>query len=273
MEIYRGLILAQRNAGDRGKFVDILTEMNTVQEVYVRGAKKLDASATSVTQLFSYARFSVQKRGNQYYLDSAEPIKVFYRLRESLSRLSLAMYFAELVRLSVREFRHPGEQSEVLRLLLNTLHYLEGAARSETMLKSIFEMRLMVELGMAPNLLICRSCGAFLPEKLLFFVGEAGYCCAGCDPSGMHSQSILIHAPTLQAMRHLVFADWDRLYNFRLGQLYLAELSTCTEQFVRYHLGFRFETLQFYHKITTTDMTQQLEDETDEQASPDTGIS
>ena len=36
MEIYQGLVLAQRTAGDRGKFIDILTEKNTMAEVYVR---------------------------------------------------------------------------------------------------------------------------------------------------------------------------------------------------------------------------------------------
>ncbi len=30
MEIYQGLVLAQRTAGDRGKFIDILTEKNTI---------------------------------------------------------------------------------------------------------------------------------------------------------------------------------------------------------------------------------------------------
>ena len=58
METYKGLVLAERNAGDRGKFIDILTENNTVQEVYVRGAKKASSAATSLTQLFSYAVIS-----------------------------------------------------------------------------------------------------------------------------------------------------------------------------------------------------------------------
>ena len=40
MEIYRGLVLAERSAGERGKFIDVLTEHNTVREIYVRGAKK-----------------------------------------------------------------------------------------------------------------------------------------------------------------------------------------------------------------------------------------
>ncbi|MFQ9093735.1 MAG: recombination protein O N-terminal domain-containing protein [Ruminococcus sp.] len=55
MEIYRGLVLAERSAGERGKFIDVLTEHNTVREIYVRGAKKNTSSGLSATQLFSYA--------------------------------------------------------------------------------------------------------------------------------------------------------------------------------------------------------------------------
>lgn len=170
MEIYRGLVLAERSAGEQGKFIDVLTEHNTVQEIYVRGAKKNSSAGLSATQLFSYATFSVQKRRNQWYLDSAEPIRIFYRLRESLSRLSLAMYFGELIRLSVREHQTPEENCFVMRLMLNTLHYLESGQRSEALLKPIFELRLMTELGMMPDLLMCRGCGVFLPKRLYFSV-------------------------------------------------------------------------------------------------------
>ena len=137
------------------------------------------------------------------YLDSAEPIRIFYRLRESLSRLSLAMYFSELVRLSVREHQTPEENCFVMRLMLNTLHYLENGERSEALLKSIFELRLMTELGMMPDLLMCRSwciftkTALFLRGRGLFFLcglrcaGESAFSdpapCAGTAGDAAHS--------------------------------------------------------------------------------------
>lgn len=250
METYKGLVLAERNAGDRGKFIDILTENNTVQEVYVRGAKKASSAATSLTQLFSYAVFSIQQRNGRIYLDSAEPIRIFYRLRESLSRLSLAMYFSELIRLSVREFRPAGETCEVMRLMLNTLHYLENGSREEGLLKPIFELRLMTELGMMPDLLMCRTCGEFLPKRLYFSVEEGCFSCQECGVSYRTQSPILLRAPALQAMRHIVFADFQRLFHFHLGAENLAGVQLCAERFVQYHLGVYPEALTFYHKIT-----------------------
>lgn len=236
----------------------------------MRGAKKTSSSGTSVTQLFSYATFSIQQRQNRYYLDSAEPIRIFYHLRESLSRLSLASYFGELVRLSVREYQNPGENCEVMRLTLNTLHYLENGTREEAFLKPIFELRLMTELGMMPDLLMCRSCGEFLPKRLYFSAEEGCFCCQACgSPSAAHSP-VLLHAPALQAMRHIVFADFTRLYHFHLGAENLAAVGLCAERFVRYHLGLRLNTLEFYHTIISGMHT---EEDIHEPTSSDTGIS
>ncbi len=253
METYLGLVIAERNAGDRGKFIDVLTEKNIVQELYVRGAKKPGASGMATTQLFSYARFSVNERNQRLYLDSAEPIRLFYRLRETLTRLSLAMYFSELIRLCVREYRNPSENCEVLRLTLNTLHFLENGERDEKMLKPIFEIRLMTELGMMPDLLTCRCCGEFLPKRLYFSVEEGCFYCAQCGAPHTSYQPVQLRAPALQAMRHIVFADYDRLFHFHLGADNLAAVSVCAERFVQYHLGFQMKALEFYHKITLTD--------------------
>lgn len=273
MEMFQGLVLAERTAGDRGKFIDILTEKNNVTEVFVRGAKKPGSSGTATTQLFSYAKFSVQQRKNRYYLDSAEPIRIFYHLRESLTRLSLAMYFGELVRLSVREYHNPIENCEVMRLVLNTLHFLESNTREEAFLKPVFELRLMTELGMMPDLLTCRVCGTFLPKRLYFSVEEGCFYCTECTRPHTAYAPILLRAPALQAMRHIVFADYTRLYNFNLGKENLLSLQKCAENFVHYHLGLRLETLEFYHKMTDTEALSPWEEYIDEPKLSDTGVS
>ena len=82
------------------------------------------------------------------------------------------MYFGELIRLSVREHQTPEENCFVMRLMLNTLHYLESGQRSEALLKPIFELRLMTELkelavkiGFRYDLTEIRIAGEETPEK------------------------------------------------------------------------------------------------------------
>ena len=176
-----------------------------------------------------------------------------------------------LVRLSVREFQNPGENCQVFRLTLNTLHYLESGLRNEDFLKPVFELRLMTELGMMPDLLMCRQCGTFLPERLSFFPEQGCFYCADCADYGkaeIISTPILLQKSALQAMRHIVFADFDRLFSWSLGEKNLAAVGQCAQQFVRYHLGLRIPALDFYHQIK-----HQGEENRHESKLSDTGVS
>ena len=137
-----------------------------------------------------------------------------------------------------------------MRLMLNTLHYLESGQRSEALLKPIFELRLMTELGMMPDLLMCRGCGVFLPKRLYFSVEKGCFFCTDCGTPDSPQEPLLLRAPVLQAMRHILFADYDRLFHFQLGAENLQMLGICTERFVQYHLSLKPKALTFYRSIT-----------------------
>jgi len=256
VETDQGLILVQRSSGEKGRFIDILTAHNTLREVYVRGSQKV-TSANLTVQQFSYATFSIASRKERYYLDSVQPIHIFYHLRDSLSRLSLASYFSELVRFSVQEFHVPKENCQVFRLMLNTLHYLEEGTRPKNLLKPIFELRLMTELGMMPDLLICRRCSTYLPESLYFSPRSGYFHCAACQAADPLPSPILLQRSGLQAMRHIVFADFHRLFSWNLGEKNLAAVGRCTEAFVRYHLDLQIPALDFYHQIAAERTAQE----------------
>ena len=108
----------------------------------------------------------------------------------------------------------------------------------------------MTELGMMPDLLMCRSCGVFLPKRLYFSVEQGCFFCTNCGAPQRDNSCILIPAAVLQAMRHIVFADFSRLFCFRLGKDNLRRLGHCTERFVQYHCSLRLDALQFYHQIS-----------------------
>lgn len=245
----KAVILARRASGDPGQFVDVFTEQNTVEEIYVYGNKSASSAGVSSLQQFSYATLSVRRgRGGRVYLDSIEPIRIFYNLRAPLSRLSLATYFSELVRLCVPTFRVPGESNEAFRLFLNTLHFLEKGIRDEMLLKPLFELRLMTELGHMPNLLVCQKCGEYLPQRMVFSPAQGVYWCRACAPP--QKGGILAPAAVLTAMRHIVFSDFSRLFSWKLGKENLILLGQIAEAFVQYHLGLRIPALDYYHAVS-----------------------
>ena len=93
------------------------------------------------------------------------------------------------------------------------------------MLKPLFELRFMTELGMMPDLLMCRSCGVFLPKRLYFSVEQGCFFCTNCGAPQRDNSCILIPAAVLQAMRHIVFADFSRLFRVRISLPCLRNLS------------------------------------------------
>ncbi len=250
METINAVVLAVRASGEKGHFLDILTENNTVLEVYVRGGNKLASSMVALAQPFVYFKGSLTQRGGRHYLDSAEIIHIFYHLREKLSMLGLATYFGQLVTHAVPAFTPKNDNCAVMRLFLNTLHYLEAGEITETMIKAIFELRLLTELGHMPDATICRQCGAYTPPVLDFSVAGGYFCCSTCPDIDKTRGTVRMTSAGLLAIRHIIFAPFERLFRFRLGEKNLNAVGTFTERFVLYHLDGQIKALDFYKEIS-----------------------
>jgi DNA repair protein RecO (recombination protein O) len=54
----------------------------------------------------------------------------------------------------------------------------------------------------------------------------------------------------LSAIRHIVLADFDRLFNFRISDSVQLRLSAVSEAYLISHLERRFPTLDFYKTLT-----------------------
>ncbi|MBO5320123.1 MAG: DNA repair protein RecO [Ruminococcus sp.] len=241
-----GIVLREKPYGEQDKFIDVITKDRGLLEVAVKGARKITGRSSSSTQLFAYSRFCINNSKDRLTLNSAEPIHIFYDLRKSLTGLSLAAYFADVLRFSTAERTDSGN---VMRLFLNTLHFLEKGLRNEKMLKSIFELRLMSEIGFMPDVVCCRGCGAFEPKELYFSVMGGGFVCPDCAGGEQLENDFKMELPVLSAVRHIVLADFSRLFNFRLSEHALDRLSVFAEIYILSHFERSFSTLDFYKNL------------------------
>lgn len=244
----KGIVLSQRTIGEQDRFIDILTARYGVIEVLVKGAGKISSKTGSGTQLFSYAAFSLHdKKKGARMLSSVSPIEIFYGLRSSVTAVALASYFAQVIEFSV--LPRTG-LPEILRLMLNSMHFLSQKGADEPMLKAIFELRLASLLGFMPDVVMCRACGAYLPASLWFAVEDGYFCCESCRTSSEEMRrEILMPAGTLQAIRHIVLSDFERIFSFRLRDTARAPLFTFAEEFLACHVDRRFSTLEFYRAL------------------------
>lgn len=103
-----GIVIREQNIGESDRLVTLLTRDYGVMRSFVRGARKVKSPVQSATQLLSYARFSIYQGRDAYIIDEAEPIEVFFNLRNDLQKLSLALYLAELGGALSPEFESAG---------------------------------------------------------------------------------------------------------------------------------------------------------------------
>lgn len=242
----KGIVIRERFVGENDKYIDVLTKDLGVIEVNIKGVKKINSKNSSSTQLFSYSKLCLAKRGEKYILNSSEPINVFYELRLDIERLSLASYFADVIKFSVVS-EEPADG--VLRLFLNTLHYLSNGNRSIPFLKSIFELRLLTEIGLMPDLVACKNCVKYDGEIYFFHILEGIIICENCH-NGVENDNIVgIGKSILHAMRYIIFSDYEKLFNFKISDESQKILSDISEKYLVTHLNKNFKTLDFFKSL------------------------
>lgn len=235
----KGLILKEQNIGENDKLVTVLTDSLGVLRAFVRGAKKLNSKKQSATGLLCYSKLSLYKTKDSYIIEEAESIESFFGLRNDIEKLSLAQYFCDIAfELSPKE----DDATDFLRVVLNSLYFLANGKRPPLLLKAITELRLVSLAGYMPNLIACERCGAF-ETPIMYFDMERGllYCDNCADENALFPLEIGV----VSAMRHIVFAKIDILYNFKLSPEASEDLSYITEKYLASKTDRPFKTLDF----------------------------
>ena len=242
----KGLVIREVTFGEADKLFDLLTDSG-IRTVRARGVRKPGSKYAAVTQMFSYGEYCLRQTGDRLYLDSAVSLAMFYCLRQDLEKLALASYFAELIRKTATDQPQP----QLLRLFLLCLHYLEEGTRDLMQIKGIFELRLVTELGMMPNLICCAECCEFMPVQPVLRIDKADMVCAECADTVGNEKMVTLAA--LLAARHVVFSDLDKVLSFRVTGRSLRLFAQYAEQYTIYHLERSFPALRYYKDISFED--------------------
>lgn len=244
----KGIVISQRNVGENSRFLDILTEELGVIEVTAHAVKKINSKNAGSAALFTYSKFCLNKNKNRYSINSAEPIYSFHKLSTDFTALSLAAYFSEVINYtSASEQKADG----LLRFLAISLYELEKENADLRRIKAVFELRLSLILGFSPDLIACADCYAYEHEEMYFLTAEGRVFCGDCfvDVNTVKGSCFLLKPPLLRVMRFIIFTQVEKLYKFTLGEKNLRELSVISEEYLLYHLGRKFKTLEYFKRI------------------------
>ena len=242
-----GIVVGKRDIGESNCFLDILTSEYGVIEAVAHGVRKQGSKNASTTGLFSYSIFCLNKTNLRYSINSTQPKYSFFGLSSDIQKLSLAVYFADVIK-----YTSAAEQQvvDILRFFAITLYELQQEKADCTVIKSVFELRIMSMLGFMPDLKACRCCGEYAREKMFFSIEENNLLCGECkEETNNGGEEIMELSPVLlHTMRFVVYSPIEKVYSFVLSGTTKPQFSEFTEQYLLRHLGRSFKTLDYYKK-------------------------
>ena len=131
-----GIVIKQQKINDNDRYLTILTRDNGVIRAYANSVCGIKSKMCSSTSLMSYSDFVINESKGNFRVVSADLKKAFFNVGSDLSKVSLASYLLEVTSvIGVSD----SSCAELLRLLLNTLHFIEQGTVDIFVLKSIFE--------------------------------------------------------------------------------------------------------------------------------------
>lgn len=242
-----GIVIGRRSIGETGCFIDVLTDEYGVIEAVAHGVKKLTSKNAGSAALFSYSRFCFSKSGVKYTLNSAEPKFSFHGISSDIEYLSLAAYFADVLKDTVGAEQ---ENSGILRFMAVTLFELDKKRRPPELIKSVFELHAAALLGFSPDLRACRVCACYEHEKMYFDEESSCIVCGDCI-DGYHNPGELteLSPEMLYAMRYIVYSPTDRIYKLEADADIRYKLSEFTERYLLRQLDREFRSLDYYKQI------------------------
>lgn len=237
-----GLIIKETNIGENDKLLVILTAEHGIIRAFADGVRRMKSKNSAATSLLCYSNFTLYQNKDTYKVSDSSPIELFFDLRYHLEELALAQYFCDMaLRLTPEEY----EPTEILRLLLNSLHFLTNQSKPLDIIKAVTELKLISLAGFMPNLIGCAACDS--EQAFRFSYSEGCLFCLECEKN--LNDAVVLNPTVLAAMRHIIYSDFSKIYSFEIPKKDAEILSAITEKYVSVQSEYRFKTLDFYKSV------------------------
>jgi DNA repair protein RecO (recombination protein O) len=233
----------------------VYTEECGLISAMAKSARSIKSRKLAATQQFCYATFVLVERDDRYWVKEATLIESFFGIRETIERLALAGYIAEVVcHVAVAE-----PDTELLRLALNSLYAVSRGLFEPGKIKAAFEIRLLSIIGFMPEVLACHTCGERSGE-FYFNIMAGAIECIAChrkaeklhetlnDPHESHVIARLTEGAKT-AIAYAIYSPIEKLFSFKIPSEDMRLFEKAAELYLLNHLERSFKTLDFYNEV------------------------
>ena len=239
-----GMILTAAPIGEYDRRVVILTRERGKISAFARGARRPNSALMGVTSPFSFGEFTVYEGRTSYTLVSASISNYFQELRTDVEGAYYGFYFMDLAGYYARE---ANDETEMLKLLYQTLRALTNPHIPNALIRCIYELKAVTVNGEGPQVMECMMCGD-RERKKIFSVRRGGVLCTQC--AGSHiADGMRLLPSTLYTLQYIVCSPVEKLYNFVVKDEVLKELQKLTKAYLDEYLGKHFKSLDILETI------------------------
>lgn len=247
MALYKteGIVLRSGELGEADRLITLFTQLNGKVRAVARGVRRTRSRLVGSTQLFTHGRYMLFEGKSLDTISQGEIAHAFLGLREDLSRMAYASYFAELLdRLTEEGEAHPP----LFELVSGAFGLLCTAARPGDVARA-YELKLMSLLGYRPVLESCVGCGGRLGDGTIrFSVEGGGILCPRCqdrDPA-----SLPLTPAAWAGMRRLLERPLSEAPIFRPSLQVEIEMERILRAFLVCRLGGNLKSMEFLRSLS-----------------------
>ncbi|MBP5255632.1 MAG: DNA repair protein RecO [Clostridia bacterium] len=240
--VTNGLVIRAADHGDNDRLVTALTAERGKLFFTAKGIKSTKNKNRAGCSLFSYSEFVLNERGGYYVLSECTPRKMFPGIEKDIESMYVACYICEVVDFVCMD---GAEENDILRLALNSLYALSEKIRPADFVKTVFETRLLLSLGVMPPFDGCALCGSD-DEKLYFSLSDGDVLCQSCLSREEKKDAYQITPEALKFFTYENSCDHKKIYGTEPPDECASGIA---ERYLVSSLGRGFVSLSQYKKL------------------------
>lgn len=217
-----GMVLSSLPIGEYDKRLVILTKDRGKISAFAKGARRQNSALLACSQPFAFGNFALYEGRTSYNVKSAEIIQYFTELQTDWEAVCYSSYLAEYADYYTRE---NVEAADILKLLYQSLRALAKGTIDKALVRYIYELRMYLCNGEAPEMFSCVRCHKSQVEEgwePRLHMKKGGLICPDCLHKLQKQENIeklppVVGEAELYAMRYILTAPLEKLYTFRLS--------------------------------------------------------
>ena len=233
-----GMILSATPIGEYDRRVVILTKERGKISAFAKSARRQNSVLMGMTNPFTFGEFTLYEGRTSYTLVQANISNYFMELSSDFEGAYYGFYFMEFADYYAREY---NDETEMLKLLYQTLRALSSKKIPYELVRCIFELKMLVINGEYPEVFQCTCCGN---REVLFGFSSRnrGVLCSKCKNTV--SDWIQMENSAAYTLQYIVSTPIEKLYTFTVSGVVLGQLQKIMKQYIGMYVDKKFKSLE-----------------------------